>query len=396
MAACRSLVPRRPSHALRLLASAGAAVLLLSRCATSAGGPPAAGQKRAMEARSIPSAETRADSAPWNVPSISGRGFTLGPDVRVFAVFAYLNSIGGYEAESEPSMDPLRQRMRSDLRAALRTVDPARLSHWRSFAAAHPAAPSAYLSSALTVGMPPEFRSGSARDQLLDPSLAAGVAGFQDVLPEFWKHAGLERLYREFYREEIARQASSRDPAQIASLLAFTQGYLRLIPENTARVSLAIIANPFDSHSARYAVRTARTLYIIEGPGTSGQDLGLQEYLHYFVDPVVEKAAGTRSQIVRDLVTANRAKPLVRGIREDAAAFVSECLVRALDHRIEDARKGPRDPGLLDRLWQRMKTESEEGLALVPLFFAELPRYEMDEGMSLALFVDSALVRLEK
>jgi hypothetical protein len=41
-----------------------------------------------------------------------------------------------------------------------------------------------------------------------------------------------------------------------------------------------------------------------------------------------------------------------------------------------------------------MQKESEGGLTLVPLFFAELSRFEFDDGMSLAAFVDSALTRL--
>ena len=383
MAARRPTAPCLLQRTLLLLASACAVVLLLSRCIS-------------PSARAAQPATPSAGLAPWNGPLVSGKGFTIGPDVRVFAVFAYLNTMGGHDEEREPPMDPLRVRLRNDVSAALKTVDPARIARWKSFAAGHPAAVSAYAASAVTFGMPAEFRPGAARDQLLDPSSAAGLAGLDRVLSEFWRSAGLERLYRTSYREEIARRAVQDDPARISSQLESVHGYLRLTPEETARVSVAIIPNPFDSHSSRHAIRAARTLTILEGPGMGGERLDLREYLHYFVDPVVGKAAGVRSEVAQGLAAANRTKPLVKGIREDPAAFVSECLVRALDSRIEQAREGSRDPGLLDRLWQRMQKESEGGLTLVPFFFAELSRFEFDDGMSLATFVDSALTRLGK
>ena len=214
------------------------------------------------------------------------------------------------------------------------------------------------------------------------------------ILSDFWKAAGLESLYRGYYREEIARLAARYDARGIEADLGLVQGYARLAPEETAAVVLRIVPNPFDSRMSAYSSAQGRVLYRVEAPSDTPTLIDTRAYLHLFVDPLVRTSPAVRSEVVLGLAAANRERPLVKGVREGAADFVSECLVRALAYRIEQARDRGRDPGLLDRLWKRIQEDSDGGLTLVPWFFAELARFEADESISLAGFIDSAFARL--
>ncbi len=380
-----------------LLAAACAAAALLAGC-VSAGSPAERAVAAVPEpaARAIPVEKPPArvpDLASWNPAAVSGKGFTVGPDVRIFALFAWLNAVGGYDSEPNPPMDPLRLRVRADMAEALKAVEPARISRWKDFAAAHSLPADRSVSYALGLGVPPAFRppkeaAAGARGTTLE--------GFDRFLAEFWAEAGLEKLYNGSYRGEVARLAARYDPRALESDLGLVQRYLRLSDGEVSRVRVHIVPNPFDIRGGSYWSARGGVLTVVEAPDERPARIDAAAYAHMVVDPIAEGAPGTRSAVVRGLAAASREKPLVKGVCEEPADFVAECLARALAYRIAQARDKGRDPGLLDTLWKKAQQDSEGGLTLVPWFFAELARFEADESMSLADFLGSALARLAR
>jgi hypothetical protein len=371
----------------RLLALLAAA-LLVPGCVSQ---PP-----REPAGSAAPAVETGAGQAEWSPAAVAGKGFTIGPDARVFALFALLDWAGVLEKESGPAPDPVRLRLRGEVREALKLVEPVQAARWKDFAAGFPGGIPALATSAMSLGVPPRFGAGSPADRPFDPRGSASGQELGAVLAGFWKQAGLQIPYTTFYREEIARRAMAWDPGRIAFQLDEVHRYLRLPASLVEGFRLAIVPNPLDIRGTRRTVATVRTLYMLEGPGIDEREIPLREYLRCLVDPAVAGSAGARSPVVKAIVAGQASRPLVKGVREEPRLFVGECLARAIAARVEISHSGGGQAGLLDSLWQRMRKEADDGLVLVPLFFAELARFEMDEGMSLAQFVESVLASLGK
>jgi hypothetical protein len=388
---------RSESVRVGLLAATCTAAVLLAGCVSAAA--PAARAPSVAARATVPAAASEKqpsrepELARWNPAAVSGKGFTVGPDVRVFALFAWLNAVGGYDRESSPPMDPLRARVRADMAAALKAVDPAHLSRWRGFAAARRLPVDQEVSSALALGMPPAFHPVTTTPA---EAQGPGLDGFDRILSEFWAETGLEKLYRDFYRDELARLASRYDPRMLEADFRLVQGYLRLSEGEMSRVKVRIVPNPFDSRGTSYASARTGVLTVVEAPTDRPPRIDARAYARLFVDPLVANAPGTRSEVVRGLAAASRERPLVKGVLEEPADFASECLCRALAYRIDQVRDAGRNPAFLDLLWKKAQQDSDGGLTLVPWFFAELARFEADESMSLADFLGSALARLAK
>ncbi len=372
-----------------------AAAVVVAGC-VSPGSPPAGAAKtvaREVRPPAAPQARPIAAEREWNQDTVAGDGFAVGPDVRVFALFAWLNGVAGYDAEPQPPMDPLRLGLRSDLAAALRTVRTDRLARWRGFSSSHRLPVERYVSCALSLDMPPAFRAPKAAGQ---QGCTAGLDGFDRILSEFWEEAGLEALYQRRYRDEIARLAARYDPMALGTDLALVQGYMHAPGRDSPRVRVRIVPNPFSGRGFSYSAARGRDLLVIEAPAETPARIDAVAWVRLAVGPIVAASAGARSPVVEGIVAANRDKPLVKGIREAVPDFVTECLARAAGYRIEQARAAGRDAGLLDTLWKKARQDSDGGLALVPWFFAELARFEADESMGMAEFVESALARLAK
>jgi hypothetical protein len=325
----------------------------------------------------------------WNPDTVAGDGFAVGPDVRVFALFAWMNAVAGYDSEPQPPMDPLRTRLRSQLASALKKVPPGSLSRWKDFASSHRFPVDRYIACALSMGMPPVFRA-SGRQACGD------LEGFDRLLSDFWSQAGLDALYRGSYRDEMAGLAARYDPRALGADLALVQGYVRAQGRDSPHVRVRIVPNPLGSRDSSHSAARAGDLVIVEAPGERPPRIDARAWVRLVAGPIVAGSSAARSPTVAGIVAANRDKPLVKGICETPPEFVTECLALAAAYRIEQVRDAGRASGQLDFLWKKAGQASDGGLALVPWFFAELARFEADDSLDFAGFVESALARLEK
>jgi hypothetical protein len=367
-------------------------VLALAGC-VSPGRPALPTEGAARETRSqAVQAKPVAPEFEWNPDTVAGDGFAVGPDVRVFALFAWLSAVAGYDSEPQPPMDPLRTRLRSQLASALKKVPAGSLSRWKDFASSHRLPVDRYLACALSMGMPPGLRASGAPGR----EACDDLEGFDRHLADFWSQAGLDALYRASYRDEVAGLAARYDPRALGADLALVQGYVRAQGRDTPRVRVRIVPNPLGLRDSSHAAARAGDLVIVEATGERPPRIDARAWVRLVAGPIVAGSSAARSPTVAGIVAANSDKPLVKGVCETPPEFVTECLALAAAYRIEQARAAGRDPGQLDLLWKNARQASDGGLALVPWFFAELARFEADESLDFAGFVESALARLEK
>jgi hypothetical protein len=340
----------------------------------------------------VPSTDPEdADLSGYNPAAITGRGFTVGPDVRVFALFAFLNTVGGYDSEFGESMDPLRVSLRDDVNAALHAVEPGRVARWKAFYASHRAHPWAYLAYTLTLGSPPRFEHVLPGSEVIDADTVARLSGFREVLADFYGAAELEALYREKYAASVAQQAAQYSGSLIDSDISAVYTYLRFPGEMRDGITVSIVPNPFDSHYDAFAVPYATRLAIINGPGSSDLGLNIHESLHKLVNPVVESLLPPSLPAVRRVYDANRDKPAVRNSYASVDTFANECMVRALDYRILRIVRAGRNPDIDAIVRANMDQDALGGLALVSYFYDRLSSYEQDSSMSFDSFVKGAL-----
>jgi len=327
------------------------------------------------------------DFSAFHPEVISGDGFTILPDVRVFTLYAYLNGVAGLDTEYGDGFTPQRQALRDELAERLASVDPKTVDRWRSFYEKHQRHPYAYLYYTLSLGTPPEFAHIVSLDEMKEPKTARSLDGLDTVLAEFYLQAGLEGLFESRFREMMVAETASYDREKIAAQINAVYDYTRLDRDTAGDFDVVIVPNPFDSHYSAMSIGYLDRLYIVDGPGCNDDGLNIHEYLHMLMDGVLPAdLAGQHARFNR-MMKQNRDAPYVKGSYEETSTFVEEGLVRALDYRIRESI----DPTYHRQARTTMADEVANGLVLVDDFYQALEQYEQDSSLSLNEFVTGLL-----
>lgn len=335
-----------------------------------------------------------ADLSAYQAGKVSGEGFKIAPDVRIFTLYALLNGVGGYDAEHGEQMTPARQALRADLAERLAGVPESDVARWRKFIDDHGLNTYAYLMYTLALGAPPEFPPVLAESAITEMGIMRRYHGLEQVLGEFYAATALEELYLNDYQERMADEVGLYDPQRIAGQIEAMYGYLRIADEDRPEVQVTILPNPYESHYMAYAIIYAGQLNIVEGAGSNDYGLNVHEHLHLLVNPVVEAQIKGLESKFKPLMEANREAAYVAGSYEDTVTYVYECLVRAVDYRIALHLAGD-SLATEARLQRIMADETRGGLVLVEPFYAALAAYENDPRMTFEAFVAQALAEIE-
>ncbi|MFW6015416.1 MAG: hypothetical protein ACOCRK_03200 [bacterium] len=296
-------------------------------------------------------------------------------DIRVFTLFAFLNRVGNYDAERDGEiMTPERQRLRSDILKKLNDIDFDKVYEWRQFYEDNKDHNYLYLSYVLTLGSPPEFNHIVPKEQLDSKSAIFYLNGFNKVLSSFYKECDIEELYFEYLEEGLFDKIDEYDMDNIKEDISDMYSYLRMIDDKS--INISIIPNSFDQHWSSYAIIFDKTLYIIDGHKAYNNGLNIHEYLHFIINPMVEKHMEKHRDNFVKVFEDNKDKELVRDNYNSVDAFVWESLIRALEHRIR-IKQEPR----LDFSKQE-EYEASAGLVLVPYFSEQLKKYEDNDNIS--------------
>ncbi len=307
-------------------------------------------------------------------------------DRRVFAVMAFINACGFDDEVEGESMHPVRIKVRERLRTRPAGGD----GRWRRYYADKRLAAFEYIDFALSLSPDAPLRRIRPNSELTYPHAARTLADFPDVLNEFWQAAGLESTWNEVkaeYGAELKRYDMPRMRREIADVWT----YLRM-KKREARVYVAI-PNLLDAHYRSQIASYEHYLYVVQGPGAGSYGLNAHEYLHPIVNGLVQARHQDHKDKLQRYYETGRRGPLARTY-QDPVVFTYECLVRALDARLDGMwpADGSRED-LAREIEARVDRETREGLSLVRPFYALLPGFEAS-GQSFEAYLPALLERL--
>ncbi len=297
---------------------------------------------------------------------------------QLFAVMCALHAAGFESNVSSASFHPVRARLREVL---LRKQGPA-TEALREFYHAHEVTDSSamlarYVSFALVTGPPPAFKLEYTREEL--PPEVLALEGFNEILANFDREAGIEELWRSVqfeYDREIRRLS-----APVSNIVFVTTGYLRELPKARTNRTFTVVVEPMIG--GRTSFRTVGDRYsIMLRPGA---ELPLEDirhaYLHFLLDPLPfrYKAATNSKRIF--LQYAGRAPRLPLAYRDDFEALLTECLVKAVELRL--SKLSP------EKLAAEINEEEGNGFVLVRALHRELLRsFDQSEPAMSSFFPD--------
>jgi hypothetical protein len=289
----------------------------------------------------------------------------------LFSILAALTA-AGYEPGAGAATG---SDVRAELRSTLARKKPAVLPALRQFFSEHqvPGDPAAelgqYVSLALLLGPPPEYRFTVPQTDL--PPDAKALAGLVPLLRKFYDQEDLIQLWVHFrgrYEAEIERSS----PA-VRESIARSDAYLRF-PSGaylgrTYTIYLSLLGAPEQVHARIYGMN----YYLVVMPSKEPK---LQEirhqYLHFLLDPMAVKYALEINAKSKLMTFVRDAPQLASDFKEDFPLFVTECLIRAIELRMDKRPK--------QETQKSIEQLTAGGLVLVPYFFEALTQFEKQDA----------------
>lgn len=231
-----------------------------------------------------------------------------------------------------------------------------------------------YVSLALLLGPPPDFKLTVAETDL--PPDAKALRGLVPLLKTFFRQADLTELWARVqprYEDEVKRYS----PAVRESVL-LTDAYLRFPAGaylgRTYSIYLALLGAPDQQQARIYG----SNYYLVITPS---KQLALKEirhqYLHFLLDPLAVKYSLEIHGKAPLEAIARQAPALDTDFRDDFPLLVTECLIRAVELRMD------KSPGGEKAANAAIGADVASGLILVPYFYDALQKYhDQDAAMN--------------
>jgi tetratricopeptide (TPR) repeat protein len=272
-------------------------------------------------------------------------GISLETSEQLFATMCALDA-AGFDAEAVAG--PVPASVASLRRDLLQLQGPA-VEAVRAFYRDHQLADpeetlSRYISFALVLGPPPKFNYLLPHDQLPPDVLA--IEGFNDVLAAFYAEANLARRWSQVEPDYNAQVRRMEGP--VRQVVMISSAYLREIQKPSGPRSFAVLVEAlvgnrtnFRSYGEHYAV--------VVGAGTElPLDTIRHAYLHFLLDPLALRYREAVESKHALLDAAARAPRLPRIYQKDFVAFLTECLIRAVELRLRRVSPAQIDAELFD------------------------------------------------
>ncbi len=192
---------------------------------------------------------------------------------------------------------------------------------------------SQYVSFGLNLNGPPQF-SFSVRESDLPPD-ASNIIGFLPQMQRFYDTAGIHKIWLKHQPEYEAELQRLHEP--IAEMIQRTDLYLKLPSSGYLGRRFVVYSEPLASPAQVNARNFGNDYFMVVSPGNGGNaglhlDQIRHTYLHYTLDPLMQKRAGTVKR-VEPLLAAVRTAPLDESFKNDASLMIIESLIRAIEAR---------------------------------------------------------------
>jgi tetratricopeptide (TPR) repeat protein len=295
-------------------------------------------------------------------------GVNVEASPQVFSTMCALDAAGFGADESTLAEMPERLALSADLLKMQGPATEALRKFYREHTLADPGETlSRYLAFALVVGPPPDFQFQVDPD-LLPPDVLA-LEGFQGILVNFYKEAHLDIRWARI--EPEYERAAERYQGPLSRIVTLTHAYLREILQHSHGASFTIYVEPLAG--ARTTLRSFGDSYgVVVGTGSQLPIDDIQQaYLHFLLDPLpVRYREQVRSKSAL-LDIAAHAPRLPVEYQEDFMAFTDECLVKAVELRLQHPAP--------DALESALHEDDESGFILVRPLVQQLQKFEKSE-----------------
>ncbi len=309
-------------------------------------------------------------------------------DIRIFVVMAALNSAGYNFEVPDSSISGVRADVRERLsRLPFSTFTELQLQYQTTNLWSPETTHAAYTSLALLLEGPPDF---DYKEELVNvPHGINVIRGFELLLPDFYKKAGLEMMWHEFqpkYQEELQlyRPVVNR-------VIRETLGYFRIPAKIYFDRNIVIIPDLLAYHDIVNARNVEDVYYIVVGPTEDPEKnyIKLQhEYLHFLLDPLMAEHAETLKKSESFLKLAQKQILFPKDLWNDYNLLVTESLIESLLYRMHPEKNETEGSRNLRKL--RLV---QHGMILCPYFERRLKAYESssEEGLTLPAFLEKML-----
>ena len=300
--------------------------------------------------------------------SNSYTGVSVEASPQVFSTMCALDAAGFGADESTLAEMPERLALRADLLKMQGPATEALRKFYREHTLADPGETlSRYLAFALVVGPPPDFQFQVDPD-VLPPDVLA-LEGFQGILVNFYKEAHLDLRWARI--EPEYEHAAMRYQGPLSRIVTLTHAYLREVLQHSHGASFTIYVEPLAG--ARTTLRSFGDSYGVvvgTGPQLPIDDIQ-QAYLHFLLDPLpVRYREQVRSKSAL-LDIAAHAPRLPVEYQDDFMAFTGECLVKAVELRLQHPAPS--------ELESALREDDESGFILVRPLVQQLQKFEKSE-----------------
>ena len=313
------------------------------------------------------------------------QGGQLDANEALFTVLAAINASGYDAALDSNANSQVRRQIREILASKkLDSVEPIR----RFFAQHHrknwDAELSQYISFALTIEGPPDFRQRLAGAEI--PLDARELDGFDQLLPAFYREANIADLWKR--SQPAFDQMIGAYHAGVNKALLECNAYLRN-PTSGYRgrrfqIYLDLLGAPNQVQTRSYK----DDYFVVVTPSPEPQISEVRHaYLHYLLDPLSLRYFDQLQRLKGLADFAIPAPALDEAYKEDFMLFATECIIKAVESRL--ARAAERQ-ALVDKALH-------EGFVLVPALADGLATYEAQEQSARLYFPDLiGLIDLDK
>ena len=268
----------------------------------------------------------------------NGPAISLQTSAALFYVAAGLNACG-YDDELEGS-DPVRLRVREQMRAALEASETARTARdgLCAYIAQHRLSSSSrdlaqYISLALYLTPPPELGLSVPVTDL--PPDSTQIVEVLPLLRTFADEVGLNAIWfanKAAYDEQVNKL---HDP--LTKMILATNVYLKMPTSTYDGRRFMVVLEPMLAPSGVNA-RVYSTDYLVVASPVNGQ-IRMSDvrhtYLHYEIEPLLFSRASSTDRLL-PVLKAVREAPLEYTYRSDIVSLVIECIVRAIEARTMD------------------------------------------------------------